>query len=74
VSIKWAQPSYVGGASTVSYKVVLSAKGQPTVTTLETAKAVTVTGLHQAVRYAVSVFAVTKYGTSVATVTKVGVA
>jgi len=79
VSLSWAKPFFTGGASVTSYRAVFTAPGKTTVTrTLSiyggTPLVMRVSGLAHATKYAVKLFAITKYGVSDATSATVPVA
>lgn len=78
-TVTWRRPSFTGGATVSAYRVVLTARGEPTIQrTIQsrpgTNLTASFTGLAHATTYRVSVIAVTKYGLSDAGVTTVPVA
>jgi hypothetical protein len=70
----WAEPTYLGGASAVSYKVVVTASGHSTITRSTTTRTINLAGLAHATRYTVTIYAATTYGKSLAMSVRVGVA
>jgi hypothetical protein len=70
----WSKPTYLGGASSVSYKVVVTATGHSTITKSTTNRSISLSRLAHATRYTVTIYAVTKYGKSLARFVSVGVA
>ena len=74
IQSSWVKPIYLGGASKLTYKIVIHASGQSTITKSTSTTSISVSGLAHATRYTVTVYAVTKYGESLADTVSVGVA
>jgi alpha-tubulin suppressor-like RCC1 family protein len=72
-TVAWSAPSYTGGASITGYKVIITGGGK-TFTKTTKLRTHTFTGLKNATQYAVTVEAITKYGSSSRVTVKVGVA
>jgi hypothetical protein len=80
LSMSWAPPFFTGGASVLRYRIEAATPGQTTVVrevpvkSISTPLSKTVTGLLNARRYTVRIYAITKYGRSDAVVKTVSVA